>query len=497
MASEDFTGAAAALSGSWSQQRTIATGTVNKNGSGVGVASVNLVDVFAFWNADPFSNDQSSQLTIAGGLSSTMWAYATVRASGTTDATFNNYTFFTNGLTGTGNTAIARWVNGVQTEILALATTFTTGDVMRIQAVGSRISAYKNGVLLGTVTDANLPTGAPGCGMFGNTVTIDNWSGGNLAGAGVLGTRRVFGGRSRIRSINTPSGPFDRNGFLRQRVWDYTLMASTPAGISLAIDASTETSADAALTERIAVSAVASSDESSSAVNLLERDVLAIGTSDETSSAASFSQRIVAAIATVDEAFSAETFAERIVFSVIASVDEASSAENMLERDVLAISTSDETFSNAVISQPSAAFVIATNSEDSSDQSVAERIVAAVATSDESKSDSVLSEAVAISLSVATSSETRSDAQLSTPIPDVVTHTVSGGKPIHRDGVSSRFLDGIDPASYVFDADTLKTLRKPRREKKALVEAEAWSLEKEAREFELMAVFAAVLDDED
>jgi hypothetical protein len=181
-ATEDFAGGAAALSGPWSQQRT--ADTVNKNGSGVGVGSINAKDLFAFWKANAFGRDQYAQLTIAGGLTiNSNWAYCTVRASGTTDATFNNYTFFTDGTTGTGHTGIATWINGVQVEILALATTFTTGDVMRIEARGTLVSAYKNGVLLGSVVNSNaaLAGGAPGCGVFGNAVTIDNWEGGDWA----------------------------------------------------------------------------------------------------------------------------------------------------------------------------------------------------------------------------------------------------------------------------------------------------------------------------
>ena len=66
-ATENFTGVAAALSGSWTQQLT---DTVNKNGSGVGVGSASSGEPAAFWNADVFSADQYSQFKVISGLAS-------------------------------------------------------------------------------------------------------------------------------------------------------------------------------------------------------------------------------------------------------------------------------------------------------------------------------------------------------------------------------------------------------------------------------------------
>lgn len=57
-----------------------------------------------------------------------------------------------------------------------------TGDVIKATMVGNTISAYKNGVLVATVTDSTFPSGAPGMGF--------NLEGGR---AGCLGLNGNYG----------------------------------------------------------------------------------------------------------------------------------------------------------------------------------------------------------------------------------------------------------------------------------------------------------------
>jgi uncharacterized protein YjdB len=177
---EAFTGTPGALSGSWTQQRT--SGTINRNGSGSGVGSVNAKDLFAFWSANAFDNDQYSQVRIAGGLSNgSQYVTITARASGRGDAAYNAYLCYTDGLAGAGHTEVAKNINGTQITLRSFATTFATGDVIKIGVVGTSVTCYKNGVAIGSVTDAALPGGSPGVGVYGNTVTIDDWEGGSSA----------------------------------------------------------------------------------------------------------------------------------------------------------------------------------------------------------------------------------------------------------------------------------------------------------------------------
>ena len=76
---------------------------------------------------------------------------------------------------------ISRLVNGVSTNIYTSGIFAASGDVLKLQAVGSTIQAWVNGVILGPVMDTgvNGPRSA-GIGCFldtaGNVLELDNWS---------------------------------------------------------------------------------------------------------------------------------------------------------------------------------------------------------------------------------------------------------------------------------------------------------------------------------
>ncbi len=179
---ESFTGTAAPLSATWSQQRT--SGAINKNGAGRGVGSVNAKDIFAFWSANTFSNDQYSQARITGGLSSgSQFIQIIVRATLTGDGRYNNYLFYTDGVAGASHTEVAKNINGNQITFKSFPVAFAAGDIIKISAVGTTITCYKNGVAIGSITDSSLPGGAPGVGVYGSTVTVDDWEGGTLVAA--------------------------------------------------------------------------------------------------------------------------------------------------------------------------------------------------------------------------------------------------------------------------------------------------------------------------
>jgi uncharacterized protein YjdB len=179
---EAFSGAAGALTGTWMQQRT--QGTVNRNGSGVGIGTVNGLDLFAYWSGNTFNADQYSQARIAGGLvNNAQLVEVVVRASGTGDTNYNNYSFYTDGVGGNWHTEVDKVINGTWISLKSFAVSFATGDIIKISVVGTTITCYKNGVSLGTVTDASLSSGSPGVGVYGNTVTVDDWEGGSLVTA--------------------------------------------------------------------------------------------------------------------------------------------------------------------------------------------------------------------------------------------------------------------------------------------------------------------------
>jgi len=176
---EAFSGAAGALTATWTQQRT--QGTVNRNGSGVGIGTVNGLDLFAYWSGNTFNADQYSQARIAGGLvNNAQLVEVIVRARGTGDTNYSNYSFYTDGVGGNWHTEVDKVINGTWISLKSFAVSFTTGDIIKISVVGTTITCYKNGVALGTVTDASLSSGSPGVGVYGNTVTVDDWEGGSL-----------------------------------------------------------------------------------------------------------------------------------------------------------------------------------------------------------------------------------------------------------------------------------------------------------------------------
>lgn len=184
---EDFTGVAAALAGVWTQEEP-ASGTVNKNGANHGIASVNALDLYAYRNDRTFSPNQCSQARVFSGLvSGAQFIQLTVRASGQ-NATAKDYEFYTDGVSGAGHSEIARRVANVPTVLGNIATTFTSLDVIRLIALDTGtgkvlLTVLKNGVSVGSVTDSSasiISSGAPGVGVFGNTVLIDDWEGWDL-----------------------------------------------------------------------------------------------------------------------------------------------------------------------------------------------------------------------------------------------------------------------------------------------------------------------------
>lgn len=266
-ATEAFGAAAANLPNPpWTQQRT--TRRVNTDGSGHGLQDADDAagDVLAFWNADTFGADQYSQIQInslvvgGGGCS----ANASVRASGSGDAAWNAYDWYTNLVSGAGNTELAKVVSGTATVLRNYATTFVATDTVRLQVVGQVLTAFKNGISIGTQSDAALSSGAAGCGTFRNgaTVTIDNWQGDTIASGAVVFSYST-------RRAPAKAGPFDQRGMLLSPYQRYSYAPSTVSGNLVAMLASglsaVSPSATGGFVRNAKASAVASPTESAAA----------------------------------------------------------------------------------------------------------------------------------------------------------------------------------------------------------------------------------------
>lgn len=74
--------------------------------------------------------------------------------------------------------------NGSYTNLGSVGGTIAVGDVIRAEISGSTITAKQNGVTLGSKSDGTLTTGQPGIVTFNNNAGWDDWSGGDLGGAG-------------------------------------------------------------------------------------------------------------------------------------------------------------------------------------------------------------------------------------------------------------------------------------------------------------------------
>jgi hypothetical protein len=150
--------------GGWQILSNMANAT---NGGGFSMAK---------WTADDFNDDHYAQCAV--NYTATTAIGPAVRM----DANGNGYVISAYD-TGT-NTADINEIHTNGTANTAIGTPFavTVGDVLKLEAIGSTLKAYKNGVLQDTVSDGTYTTGE--AGMFGylnascDTFQADNTSGG-------------------------------------------------------------------------------------------------------------------------------------------------------------------------------------------------------------------------------------------------------------------------------------------------------------------------------
>jgi len=72
------------------------------------------------------------------------------------------------------------------TLVSTIANSPSGGDVLKLQAVGSTLTAWVNGSIVASVSDTTYSTGAPGMVGYGANavVTIDDWEGVDVGGGG-------------------------------------------------------------------------------------------------------------------------------------------------------------------------------------------------------------------------------------------------------------------------------------------------------------------------
>jgi hypothetical protein len=186
IASDNFNRGDGAIGSNWADQKTdswpiVANMLSIANNAAVGVPSD---FVCSSWNSgtNAFGSNQASQATIVA-LGPSDALFVTVRSSGTSVAgNFSTYLLAADA-PGSPYSTLDKIVNGTQSHLLNLnSVSWAPGDVVRLSVVGQTLSAYKNGVLIGTVTDTDLSSGQPGACIYdgtsdGITTSFDSWSG--------------------------------------------------------------------------------------------------------------------------------------------------------------------------------------------------------------------------------------------------------------------------------------------------------------------------------
>ena len=135
--------------------------------------------LFAYWD-DTFSADQYAEARISQVGSNRSWMGVCVRASA-------GYSYALGVEPGglwylykTNNYSVSTLANGT--------TTLSAGDVIRLEASGTTLTAKRNGSVLATATDSAIASGAPGVygqgeATSGTYTLLDDWVGADLTAA--------------------------------------------------------------------------------------------------------------------------------------------------------------------------------------------------------------------------------------------------------------------------------------------------------------------------
>lgn len=163
------------LDGSWATTTGLAALKIVSNAV---AAATGATDSAARNTAITWPNDQYTEITLSTTGTNDGGPCARL-ASGA-------YTvYFTNSFD--GSTHMSKVIAGVGTEIGLYAVSWTTNDVLRIDAQGTTIRALKNGAVLGSATDSAITSGSPGIFMFDGSIRFDNFVGGDFTGPELMG----------------------------------------------------------------------------------------------------------------------------------------------------------------------------------------------------------------------------------------------------------------------------------------------------------------------
>ncbi len=193
-ASDSFSRCTATLGTNWTDAASggaITDWTLSDNAGACAGSPVGAVNAFAgsnfdyaYWNADSFANDQYSQVVVTKGTNG--YVGVAVRVT-----SLNAYLVTLDG----GTCNIRKFVSGTRSDIGSCSVTWTDGHTLKLQAIGTAITAFDNGVSIGTATDSDLVSGSGGIVGYADTggQRVATWEGGNTGGGGPTFPGAVIG----------------------------------------------------------------------------------------------------------------------------------------------------------------------------------------------------------------------------------------------------------------------------------------------------------------
>ena len=220
------------------------------NGSATGTSNATRAAAIFTGGGVTFPNDQWASMTVEMVKAGT---YASVGVRNSTSGAATGY-YLTIGNAALGsatNIVIQRFVNNVYTQIYGTTNgpTVNEGDVMTLTVVGTTLSAYQNGNLIGYWTDSGLSSGAAGFQLYPDATGSDAAISGFSAG----GFSTTIGGNVGVSGVTVSDGTntttSDANGnFILSPEYGTVTITPSLRGYSFSPGSSSETVSGAPIT---------------------------------------------------------------------------------------------------------------------------------------------------------------------------------------------------------------------------------------------------------
>ncbi len=187
-------------SGDWT---SINSGSATLNCSGNKAVSAHVNYAIGRWEggstgAGTWTADQYAKAAITRSANSGNRAGVIVRCSADTNANRDYYAAYVMENAGSADTFIIKTVNGTNTTLSNVSGDgWADGDTIEIEAEGTTIRVFRNGVELRNVTDSSISgasTDRAGILIYGTAMAVDDWEGGTISTA--TGTEALTGSAS-------------------------------------------------------------------------------------------------------------------------------------------------------------------------------------------------------------------------------------------------------------------------------------------------------------